>query len=162
MSDSDELTNVSDDALLDVLRAALVGTVEVHSDTERVPDAVVDGAVWVHDWVTADADLAELVNDSAGLHSAGVRGAASTRTCTFQSGDYECELEVTITSDGAAVVGQLIPAAPGTVTILVAGRNHTTQIDETGTFVLSRLGRGTAIGLVVLSEHSIRFPEFAI
>jgi hypothetical protein len=162
MSDFDEPMDVSDDALLDALRVALAGTVEVHQDTDRVPDAVVDGAVWVHDWVTADADLAELVNDSTGLHSAGLRGVASTRTFTFRSGDYECELEVTITADGAAVVGQLIPSATGTVTIQVAGRHHTTEIDEMGTFVLSQLGRGTAIGLVALREHSIRFPEFAI
>ena len=71
-------THDPDDRLLAELAAAL-------DAADPVPARVLDAAKESFTWRTIDAELAELVFDSAEQQLAGVRGIDGTRQVTFQT-----------------------------------------------------------------------------
>ena len=80
-----------------------------------VPDPVLRAARAAFTWRTVDAELAELLHDSAlAVVPSGLRDSAlTTRSLTFQAGDST--LLVDITGDG--IVGQLVPPESGTAVL---------------------------------------------
>ena len=103
-----------DEELLAQLASAL-------SQSDPVPERVLDGARAAFTWRTIDAELASLVFDST-QDLAGVRSAAidtHERQLTFRTVDGEHEIEVLLIDDdrgrGRRLVGQIIPPAERTV-----------------------------------------------
>ena len=93
--------NGRDDELLELVGRALRAV-------EPVPEHVITGALAAWTWRTIDAELAELVFDSA-AELTGVRSEDTARQVTFQAPGVE--IEVMVIDDAVRrIVGQLIPA----------------------------------------------------
>jgi hypothetical protein len=80
---------------------------------DPVPEHVLAGARAAFTWRTIDAELAELVFDSA-TELSGVRSETMSRQVTFQAPGVEIEVMV-IDNGQRRIVGQLIPASEVTV-----------------------------------------------
>jgi hypothetical protein len=73
------------------------------------PAAAFDAGRAAFAWRTVDAELAELVADSA-LETATVRSAATdTRLLSFETGRWTIEVQLSIGDGRRAVLGQVIP-----------------------------------------------------
>lgn len=130
----------------------------VHS-REAVPERFLQAGRGAFAWHDVDVELAALTYDSStGGAPVGVRAdRQSTRALTFVAGEQTIELEVST----EAVLGQVVPAAPGTVELHVDGAGpRSFALDETGWFELRpgpaapfRLGVRTPDGKVVLTER---------
>jgi hypothetical protein len=91
---------MDDDRLLAELREAV-------AEADQVTDRQREAARAAFTWRTVDAELAELLHDSA-LESTAVRGADdAARTLSFVSGPITLEVEI----DGDTVMGQVVGAA---------------------------------------------------
>ena len=98
--------NGRDDELLELVGRALRAA-------EPVPEHVITGALAAWTWRTIDAELAELVFDSA-TELTGVRSEDTARQVTFQAPGVE--IEVMVIDDAVRrIVGQLDPGAEMTV-----------------------------------------------
>jgi len=124
-----------DDDLLDELRAAVrrAGTPTA---------AMIAAGRAAFSWRTVDAELAALTHDSLVDEPVGVRGASSgPRDLVFEGRELSVELEL----DQDCLVGQLVPAAPGQVTLLGPdGELDRTDVDEWGRFRFERPVSGAA------------------
>ena len=118
----------------DTLLAALKGALSVRQD---IPPEFISAARNAYTWLTIDAELAQVAYDSARdlPAMAGLRSdATSGRVLTFTSARLSVELEVA----DDAVLGQLIPAGPGTVEIQPpADVALTVTVDALGCFRVS-------------------------
>jgi len=92
-------------------------------------------------WQAIDAELELLYLETGLRQPAGVRGTASgeragqPETLTFTGGRLSVQIQV----DAGGVVGQLIPAEPGQVTLVTAdGGRETAATDEVGGFTFGR------------------------
>ena len=112
---------VPDEVLLAALHEAV-------ADREAVPPAFA--------WRNIDAELAQLTYDSwqEEAAAAGLRSeSASIRALSFASAHLSIEVEIT----GGSLLGQLIPARPGTVEVQVLdGGTATVPVDEAGCFTV--------------------------
>jgi hypothetical protein len=107
---SDQTRVPEDDALLAELRAVV-------GQLDPVPPQVSEAAKAVLGWRRLDADLAELLADSA-LESelAGVRsGTAHARSVTFAAPGLEIDVEIRRDNGRMRLLGQIEPPAPATV-----------------------------------------------
>lgn len=124
-----------DDELLSVLRRAVAAR-------QEVPAAFVAAAQAAFAWHNIDAELAQLTYDSvrdADLRTATRAEAASIRALTFTSGRLTIELEVT----ADALVGQVVPAQPATITVLPRiGAAVEVEADEIGCFAIEPIPLG--------------------
>jgi hypothetical protein len=140
--------NRSDDNLLTALREALAAREAMPDEVlfaalrealaarEAVPSAFVAAAKNAYAWHSVDAELAQLTYDSgremepaAGLRSE----SASIRALSFVSAHLSIEVEIT----GDSLLGQLIPAGPGTVEIqALDGGTAAVPVDEAGCFTV--------------------------
>lgn len=153
--DQQPTTGVGDPAAddgLDVLRQVLA---EVDAPPAHVVDLAKDAFVW---W-GMDAELAELVYDSA-TTTAGtdVRSAAPERQMTFRAPGLEIEVEV-VSERTRTVIGQLVPAQPARVELRHAGRREEADADQLGRFLFEGVAAGpikltvvTAGGATVQTE----------
>jgi hypothetical protein len=118
-----------DDDLLEELRAA------VHQAGSPTPGMIAAGQAALS-WATVDAELAALTHDSLLEEAVGVRGASSgTRELIFEGTEMSVELE----QDPDCLIGQLVPPAPGEVTLLRPdGELARTDVDEFGRFRFDR------------------------
>ena len=118
---------VPDEALLAALHEAV-------ADREAVPPAFVAAAKGAFAWHDIDAELAQLIYDSQQEAAAGLRSeSASIRALSFASAHLSIEVEIT----GGSLLGQLIPARPGTVEVQVLdGGAVTVPVDEAGCFTV--------------------------
>ncbi|AEV85789.1 hypothetical protein ACWT_4768 [Actinoplanes sp. SE50] len=116
-----------DDQLLHALSRAVAAP-------DRTPTEVFEAARAVFTWRTVDAELAELVHDSATRppELAGLRAEeADLRTLSFEAPDLTIELGVA----PAALLGQLVPAEPASLTLRLAdGTTTAVPVDEDGCF----------------------------
>ncbi len=90
------------------------------SDVDPVPPLVVDTAKASLGWRRLDADLAELLSDSAMEEEAVAltRGSgAPVRAVTFSSAALTIDIEVHIDDRARTLLGQLSPPAPATIEI---------------------------------------------
>ena len=136
-----------DDDLLDELRAAVR-----HAGTPTAAMAAAARAAF--SWRTVDAELAALTRDSLVDVPVGQRGAsAGPRDLVFEGRELSVELE----RDEDCLVGQLVPATPGQVTLLGPdGELDRSDVDEWGRFRFERPPSGptrlrctTAAGVLV-------------
>lgn len=131
MSDPDGTPwdELSDDELMAALEAAV-------AEGDAVPQRRRDAARAAFTWRSVDAELAELLHDSALDAGAAVRsgagtGAAEPRSLSFGSSGLALELEV----DGGVVMGQVVPPARATVHVQAAGGVEVTvEVDPSGFF----------------------------
>jgi hypothetical protein len=131
--------SVTDDDLLELLGRAL-------SVTDPVPDEVLAGARAAWTWRTIDEELAMLVFDSAS-ELTGVRSEDTARQLTFRSPGMEIEVMVTDETT-RRIVGQLIPPASFTITLLVGDAAIAETTDRLGRFSFDDVAPG-AVRLVV-------------
>ena len=103
------MTEWSDD---DELMAALA---EAVAEGDAVTDRRRADAQAAFTWRTVDAELMELLHDSALEAGAAVRSAGETteRVLSFGAGELTLELEL----DGDVVIGQVLPGQLGTVAL---------------------------------------------
>jgi hypothetical protein len=148
-----------DDALEARLRT-VIGKVD------PVPPLVDEAARAAFGWGTIDADLAELLRDSADEPvEAGVRGAGTgPRQLSFESPQLGIELEVVTTGPRSRrVEGQLLPPGEATVTLERPGEDSVSvQADELGRFVLDGLRAGVVRLHVALRSAQIAVPWTSI
>jgi hypothetical protein len=134
---------------------------------DPVPPLLQDAARAAFTWRTVDAELAELMRDSAEVEEEGallVRGADGPRQLSFESPRLGIELEVTATGPRERrLTGQLLPPAPATVTIERPGEDGlSVQADELGRFVLDGLRAGAVRLHVALRGAQIAIPWTSI
>jgi hypothetical protein len=111
-------------------------------------------------WRTIDAELAELMRDSADEAAALVRSGGGLRQLSFESPRLGIELEVSATGERSRrVQGQLLPPAAATVTIERPGEDGVSvQADELGRFVIDGLRAGVVRLHVALRGTQIAIP----
>ena len=115
----------SDDELLELVGRALRAA-------EPVPDRVMAGARAAWTWRTIDAELAELVFDSA-TELTGVRSEDTARQLTFRAPGVE--IEVMVVDDATRrIVGQLIPPGEFAVQLAIGDRVIEEATDRLGRF----------------------------
>jgi hypothetical protein len=108
---------------------------------EPTPADVVLAARSAFAWHALDAQLATLRADEGRL----VRGPDDQRLLTFEAPDLTIVVEVTEVGEVRKLVGQLIPAGPGGVTLQSARTpddEHFADVDRLGRFALAEIPAG--------------------
>lgn len=103
---------------------------------DEVPPETVAGAKASFLWRTIDAELAQLVEDSAedDRLPAGVRGTGTVRMLTFQSPTLTVEVEALEVRNRRRLVGQLVPPQVARIEVRHGGGTLTIEADELGRF----------------------------
>jgi hypothetical protein len=122
----------TDRRLLGSVRAAL----DVH---DPVPGAVVSSARATLTWLTVDAELAALSEDSA-LATSGIRSVDTPRLLTFECSTGVIVLEVAATGDTRRMVGHA--DRPAHLLIRHTGGETELDTDEHGRFQVGGIGAG--------------------
>jgi hypothetical protein len=130
---------------------------------DPVPQLLDDAARAAFGWRTVDAELAELLRDSADAADDAallVRSGGGPRQLSFESPQLGIELEVTETGPRERrVAGQLLPPGDATVTVERPGAEPVSvQADDLGRFVLDGLRAGAVRLHVALSGARIAIP----
>lgn len=146
--------NPADNELMRGLGAAL----EVH---DAPPASVLDAARGVYTWRTIDAELAELVFDSAIDELVGVRSSTGERQMTFQS--PALRIEIMIGTDGTRqLIGQLDPPSV-TLIELRQGESVTESVpDDLGRFAFDNVAPGPVNLRCRLGDGSIVSTEWTV
>jgi hypothetical protein len=129
MNENPKGREVTDEMMLATLR-------EAAAVREPVPASVLQAARDAFAWRRIDAELAELVADSAfEMAPAGTRGGWEPRHVTFEvPGGTALELEASCHGAGIRLVGQVVPARPGTAEVQHPGGSVAVEVDEVGRF----------------------------
>jgi len=147
----DDIDAMTDDELLAELRAAV-------AEAEQVTDRQREAARAAFTWRTVDAELAELLHDSA-LESAAVRGDDAARTLTFASGPLTLEVEI----DGDTVMGQVVGAAAETVLMQRSiADDFPLPVDPSGFFRIKGVAPGPVRFVVQAGDWTLTSPWVAI
>ena len=110
---------------------------------DPIPPRLLRDAMDIFGWRTIDAELAELVFDSADNQAAElVRGSGQPRLLTFQASDLSIELELTAGGPERRIAGRLVPARPADVEIRYGVLQRTVTTDELGRFSVTSPGSG--------------------
>jgi hypothetical protein len=124
------------------------------ADVDPVPPLVSETAKASLGWRRLDADLAELLSDSALEEEAFAltRGTgAPARAVTFSSAGLTIDIEVHADDDGRVLLGQLSPSSPGDIEIqTMTEATFSAKADQLGRFRI-RLPAGGQIRLRVLA-----------
>ncbi|MDH3499420.1 MAG: hypothetical protein OEM97_04810 [Acidimicrobiia bacterium] len=116
----------SDEQLMAELGATL-------DELDPVPTAATEFAKAAFTWRTIDAELAELVFDSADDQLTGVRSTGGARQMTFRAPGLE--IEVVVMAEGARrLVGQLVPPQAAEIELLYQGEVRSASSDSLGRF----------------------------
>jgi hypothetical protein len=130
-----------DEALIEQLRDAF--------RADAVPANVTEAAKAALTWRRIDAELAELLSDSAlDAEPALARGAATVRSVSFSAGATIVDLEIHQEGDQRTLLGQLSPATMSTVEVHHAEGTalESAEADSLGRFRI-RLDHGGTIRL---------------
>lgn len=109
--------------------------------TDPVPPMVTEYAKAGYDWRDIDAELAELVFDSAETGLVGVRGGDMSRQMTFRAPGAEIEVEL-LSANSRRIVGQLVPPQETTIELRFGGRSIETTTDHLGRFTFEDIPSG--------------------
>jgi hypothetical protein len=124
------------------------------AEIDPVPPLVSETAKASLGWRRLDADLAELLSDSALVEEAFAlaRGTeAPARAVTFSSGELTIDIEVHADDQARTLLGQLSPPAPATIEIqTMSEAAQSAEADRLGRFRV-RLPTGGPIRLRVLT-----------
>jgi hypothetical protein len=134
MDDRDE----RDEALIEQLRDAF--------RADAVPTDVTEAAKAALTWRRIDAELAELLSDSAlDAEPALARGAALVRSVSFSAGSTIVDLEIHQDGTGRTLLGQLSPSTASTIEIQRAEGDGPApaRSDSLGRFRIALDGGGT-------------------
>jgi hypothetical protein len=131
---------MTDDRAIDLLEIRLRRLAQT---ADPVPELLLQSARAALTLRTLDAELAELVHDSAvDPELILVRGPGhDVRMLSFEYGTVAVDLQVSETSSGRELLG-LVSGASGDVEVEQAGGRTTVPLDEAGRFVLSGLASG--------------------
>lgn len=131
------------DDIIERLRQAI-------AEHDPVPESVVTAARASLTWLTIDAELARLVEDSS-LAAAGTRATAQPVMLTFEAGDVVVTLEVTSDDDLRHLTGH---TDGGFTTLLVRhrGGERSADIDVHGRFRVADVPAGP-VSLVLRSDR---------
>jgi hypothetical protein len=141
----------TDDQLLAELREAV-------AEAGQVTDRQREAARAAFTWRTVDAELAELLHDSA-LESAAVRGDDSARTLSFASGPLTLEVEI----DGDTIMGQVVGAAAESVLVQRSiADDHPLVVDASGFFRLDGVAPGPVRFVVQAGDWTLTSPWVAL
>lgn len=132
-SDPHDQGDPDDDALLSLLGRAIAAA-------DPVPEHVTAGARAAFTWRTIDAELAEIVFDSA-TELAGVRSEDLDRQITFRAPGVEIEVML-VDATARRVVGQLIPPSERTVELVGSDHVDTVGSDRLGRFSFDDVAPG--------------------
>lgn len=121
---------------------------------DPVPEHVVDAAKEAYTWRTIDAELAELVYDSANQEPVGVRGEAAARQVTFRAPGVEIEIMV-MSADTRRLVGQLVPPQQATIQLRHGDSIREVGSDNLGRFSFADVPTG-AVQVVVVTATANR------
>lgn len=133
---------MDDEAIFEELRGLI-------ARADPVPERLDEAARAAFTWRTIDAELAELMQDSAELDAGALALRSGTATgprlLSFESPRVAIEAEVTVTGPRERrLVGQIVPPVAATVTVEQGGVRLTVEADELGRFAFDRLGAGPA------------------
>ncbi len=129
-----DYSQMDDEALLELLGRALEAA-------DPVPPHVTEYAKAGFGWRTIDAELAELVYDSAVDELVGVRSEGETRQVTFRAPGVE--IEVAVVAEGTRrIVGQLVPPQTATIELRYGNDRHVTESDSLGRFTFHDVPAG--------------------
>jgi hypothetical protein len=130
---------MNDEAVFEELR-------DLIARTDPLPERLDDAARAAFTWRTIDAELAELMQDSAEVDEAALalRGAATgPRLLSFESPRLAIEAEVTVLGPRERrLAGQIVPPVAASLTLEQGGVRLTAQADELGRFAFDRVGAG--------------------
>lgn len=108
-----------------------------------------------YDWRTLDAELAELVADSAELAGA-VRSAAAPRMLSFEGNELSLELEV---HPDRRLAGRVMPPVQAEISVQPAdGTPTTVTTDAHGVFTLDAAPPGAALLVVRAAGAALQTP----
>jgi hypothetical protein len=131
------------------------------AEADPVPPVVEEMAKASLGWRRLDADLAELLSDSALVEDrlALSRGTdAPARAVTFSAAGLTIDIEVHADDEGRTLLGQLSPPRAGSIEIQGTGETPiTTEADRLGRFRV-RLPAGGPIRLRVLGGEADARP----
>ena len=128
--------------------AHLLGELRGHfARTDPVPQAVLDAAYVAFELRDFDAQVAELLRDTAldeQKELAGARGPVATRSLTFAVGDQRyVEVDVEFAGELRVITGYVVPAAAGTIAVEhTAGGAINGAIDDGGRFAVDGVPGG--------------------
>ena len=123
---------------------------------DPVPEIVTEYAKAGYGWRDLDAELAELVFDSAESGLVGVRGADASRQMTFRAPGVEIEVEVT-SIEGRRIIGQLVPPQELTVELRHGDRSTETTADDLGRFRFDEIPAGpVSLRVRIGDDHTVR------
>jgi hypothetical protein len=126
-------------------------------DIDPVPQAVIDAARASLTWRTIDAELAELVEDSALDPFAGVRSTGGPRLLTFEFEETAVVLEVSSQGVTRKVLGQLVgPSGSTSVEFRHAAGSVHVDTDDLGRFSVDRVPSGPVSLVCDLSDGESR------
>ena len=131
MSDIDN-SGTDELGLDDALRADL----RLAGQLDEVPAETVAAAKASFLWRTIDAELAELVADSAEEDKllVGVRSTGTVRMLTFRSPTLTVEVEALSVGSRRRLVGQIVPPQVGRIAVRHRGGTMSIAADELGRF----------------------------
>lgn len=133
------------------------------ADDAEPPGSLLDGAVWIHDWLTMEAELAELTFDSVERPElAGVRSTGSLRELTFVSDASTIEIEIEPGSRSSGVSGTITPPVAGRVQLVVGAEIYAGDIDHHGGFTIPAVPHGTVLAMIDTTNGKIRLGSFEL
>lgn len=126
-----------------VIRRLLTRLAEVARRADPIPESVYvlgRSALSTRD---VDAELAELVRDSAAESASlvGVRGDTDVRLLSFEAPTLDVEVQVTDRGTGQDLLGQVIGQVRGPVVVETAGGRLPAETDTEGRFAVTGLPR---------------------
>lgn len=126
--------NPSATDLLALVRSAVAAA-------DPVPASVVTAAKVSLTWLTVDAELASLIEDSAVAPLAGVRGRGP-RLLTFEGADTTVVVEVTAVGAGRRLLGQLVDPRPADIEVRHVAGSLSVRADDLGRFTVDAVPAG--------------------
>jgi hypothetical protein len=159
----DDAATACDDDVLALLRDTLSTVPFLTDPTDPPPISVLDGALWVHDWLNMDAELAERTFDSTDqVELAGARSRGSIRELTFVSDGRTIQLTIEPGALTVSVVGTIEPPTVGQMQLVVGGEVFAGEIDPVGDFVIDGVAHGTVLAFVDTLRAKIRLGAFEV